>query len=98
MFGGFAMEDEDVDEERVESSCGDSGCRVVEEEAESSVSEVLPEESEGARMRTAAADRCLVRMICAIRDSEKGRGGVGSGVEYSTTVFRIAVVISSCEV
>ncbi len=62
------MDDEEVDDEkdRAESSCGDSGCKVVEEEAESSISEVLPEEGECDLMRTAAADRCRVRMVCAI--------------------------------
>lgn len=94
------MEDDEVDDEKegVESSCTDSGCKVVEEEAEPSVSDVLPDEGECGLARTAAVDSCRARMLCAICDLEKERWGFERGVECSTTVLRIAVVISSCEV
>ena len=67
-FSGFEIEDEEVDDDKdwVGSSGGDSGCNVVDEEVESSVSEVLPEEGECALIRSAAADRCRVRMECVI--------------------------------
>ena len=65
------------------ASNGESGCRVVEEEAEgtdSSVSDVAPKDGEGDPAFGVAAERRRVRMVWAMCDSEneerfcEGRG------------------------
>lgn len=83
---------------RGKGSDGESGCRVVDEEAdgtESSVSEVAPKDGECDPAFGVAAERRRDRMVWAICDSEKERFCEGKGFEYSITVSRIAVVISS---
>lgn len=62
---------------------GESGCRVVEEDMESSVSEVAPDEGEWERtFRIAlAAERRRARIVCVMWDSEKERGWEVSGAE-----------------
>lgn len=55
----------------------------------------------GSRCFVGVLARCRTRMLWAMWLSENGRATFGagsSGVEYSITVFRIAVVISSLEV
>ena len=71
---------------RTEWSGVEPGFRVVEEDMESSVSEVLPEEGEWDRTLTTFGDRLsaesrLTRMLCTMCDSENGRCWVGIGFE-----------------
>ena len=60
-------------------------------------------EGDWVRIRSMAVERCRERMLWEMCVSENARccsegGESGNGMEYSTTVFRIAVVISSREV
>ena len=77
---------------------GGDGWRVVDAEVEageSSVSEVVGSSGTGEGAREEVG-RCLERMVCVMWLCENGRGRFdGSDFEYSTTVSRIAEVISS---
>ena len=67
----------------VVSGVGKSGCRVVDEDMESSVSDVPPEEGEWERTfrMAVAAERRRARIVCVMWDSEKERGWEVSGAE-----------------
>lgn len=81
------------------SLCVDSGCSVVDEHTESSVSEIDGEcAGDGSRKRESEALRFWERIFWVILVWENGRALGKSGLEYSSTVERIAVVISSREV
>lgn len=78
----------------------ESGCSVALDEMESSssapgTSTLVGEASRGGEEEDV---RLRDRSFWAIRLSENGRFGVGRGVDSSSTVERIAVVISSREV
>src|SRR6266536_4669543 len=72
---------------------GDSGCKVVDDETESSISDVL--EGVGEVERSGDLLRFLERIFCVIRVSENGRACAVSGLEKSSTVALLAVVISA---
>ena len=58
---------------------GDSGCKVVEDETESSMSDVF--EGVGELERSGDLLRFLERIFCVIRVSENGRACAVSGLE-----------------
>jgi hypothetical protein len=81
---------------------GESGCSVVVEEAESSRSSDRDDGGGGEDSliddRPSLMSPCLDRIFCVMRFWEKGVLWGRSVVEYSSTVDRIAVVISSLDV
>lgn len=81
---------------------GESGCNVVVEEAESSRSSDRDDGGRGEDSRiedrVSALSPCLDRIFCVMRLWEKVVLWGWGVVEYSSTVDRIAVVISSLDV
>lgn len=79
---------------------GDSGCNVVDEDTDSSMSDVLDDGGEPAPRDELDVEvmRFRDRIFCVIRVCEKGRAGAANGFEKSSTVCFIAAVISSRDV
>lgn len=82
-------------------SWGESACKVVVVDTESSTSEVLDGvgdvERRGEALRGEVL-RFLDRIFCVIRVWENGRACADKGLEKSSTVFLMALVISSRDV
>jgi hypothetical protein len=82
------------------TSGGDSGYKVADDDTESSISDVFDGVGElplwGELERE--AERFLDRIFWVIRVCENGREFAGNGLEKSSTVVRMAVVISSRDV
>lgn len=80
---------------------GESGNRVVDEESPSMSSLVSALSSGDSSLmvaRVSRSSRCVERTFCRIREGEKGVFLRGGGARNSSTVVRMAVVISALDV